>query len=149
MSNILKHNDYIGVVGFSAEDEVFFGTVHGISDVVTFEGSSVEELKNAFVEAVDDYIEFCRKIGKEPQKSYKGSFNVRVSPDIHKKAALKACELGLSLNQYVEKSLADSLNEERDRLSTITQMVDNCSAQLQALSGKMWSNVHLESYNGM
>ena len=105
MKNILKHEGFIGSVSFSAEDEVFYGRLEGIDDLVTFEGSTVEELKAAFKEAVEDYLVICNEVGKSPFKSFKGSFNVRVQPKIHQKAFLKATEMGVSLNQLVEKAL--------------------------------------------
>lgn len=109
MKNVLKYKTFIGSVSFSAEDEVFFGKLEGINDLVTFEGKSVEELKSAFEEAVEDYLDVCKEIGKSPFKSFKGSFNVRVQPITHKKAFLRATELGVSLNQLVEKALESYL----------------------------------------
>ena len=105
MKDILKYKDFTGTVQFSADDEVFHGKIAGIDDLVTFEGISVEELKISFREAVEDYIEICKSIGKSPHKFYKGSFNVRVKPVVHKKAVLKSIELGLSLNQFVEQAI--------------------------------------------
>ena len=105
MKNILKHEGFIGSVSFSAEDEVFFGRLEGVEDLVTFEGSTVEELKFAFKGGVEDYMSICKEVGKSPFKSFKGSFNVRVQPKIHQKAFFKATEMGVSLNQLVEKAL--------------------------------------------
>ena len=65
----------------------------------------MEELKNSFYDAVEDYVEICKSIGKSPHKSYKGSFNVRIKPIVHKKAVLKSIELGVSLNQFVEQAI--------------------------------------------
>ena len=83
MKNVLIYNDFIGSVDFNADDEVFFGKVEGIDDLVSFEGSSVSELKAAFESSVDDYIEFCKKNNKQLEKSYKGSFNVKMPQEIH------------------------------------------------------------------
>ena len=105
MKNILNHKGFIGSFSFSAEDEVFYGRLEGIEDLVTFEGSTVEDLKLAFKEAVEDYLAICKEVGKSSFKSFKGSFNVRVQPKIHRKAFLKAIEMGVSLNQLVEKAL--------------------------------------------
>jgi predicted HicB family RNase H-like nuclease len=108
----LKHKDLLGSVSFSAEDEVFFGKIEGIDDLVTFEGTTVEELKSSFIEAVEDYFELCQHLGKPLHKSFKGSFNVRVKPATHKHVYLKAVEMGVSLNQLVEKALDSFLEQE-------------------------------------
>ena len=105
MKNILKYEGFIGLVSFSAENEVFYGRLEGIDELVIFEGSTVEELKSAFKEAVEDYLVICKEVDKSPIKSYKDSFNVRVQPKTHQKAFLKATEMGVSLNQLVEKAL--------------------------------------------
>ena len=105
MKDLLQYKDFIGSVHFSAEDEVFFGKIEGINDLVTFEGTTVEEINNAFREAVDDYIDICKETGKPLQKSYKGSFNVRIAPELHKKAMQKSLILGISLNKLVQRAL--------------------------------------------
>jgi len=107
--NMLKYKDFFGSVDYSASDECFYGKIIGTSDLVTFEGDSVESLKVAFIEAVEDYLILCEEVGKEPQKSYKGSFNVRVSPELHKDAAMLASRKGISLNAFVEKALSDAV----------------------------------------
>ena len=81
--NTLKYKDFIGSVAFSEADGVFFGKIEGIDGLVNFEGESVAELTNAFHEAVDDYLAYCAEEGIEPHKSYSGSLNVRLTPDIH------------------------------------------------------------------
>ena len=105
MKDILKYQDFIGSVHYSTDDEVFFGKLEGIDDLITFEGNSVKELKSAFHEAVEDYLEICKEMGKQPEKSYKGTFNVRINPELHKTAARKSKELGISLNQFIEKAI--------------------------------------------
>ena len=77
MKNVLTYKEFIGSVHFSAADKVFHGKIEGITDLVTFEGRSVAELTKAFHEAVSDYLTLCKETGKEPERSYKGSFNVR------------------------------------------------------------------------
>lgn len=109
----MKYKDYIGSVHYSAEDEVFFGKIEGINDLISFEGRNVTELKAAFREAVEDYLELCNLNGKEPEKMYKGSFNIRIKPELHKKAAQKALIEGKSLNQYVEEAIEQYSVKER------------------------------------
>jgi len=114
MKDILKYKDFIGTVHYSTDDEVFFGKLDGIDDLVTFEGDNVDQLKKSFKEAVEDYLEICKSHGKEPHKSYKGSFNVRIKPNLHKLAAYKSVELGLSLNQFVEQAINDKIKSTSD-----------------------------------
>jgi len=109
MKDVLTYKGFIGTVHFSAEDKVFHGKIEGIDDLVTFEGHSVEELIKAFHNEVDDYIALCKEMGKEPIRSYKGSFNVRISPEMHRKAVEKATKKGLSLNQFVQKAIEKEL----------------------------------------
>lgn len=99
MKDTLTYKDLIDSVHFDGEDKVFYGRVEGINDLVIFEGRSVDELIGAFYEAVDDYIELCREAGKEPLKSCRGSFNVRLDPEIHRKVLQKALSQGISLNR--------------------------------------------------
>ena len=103
------YKDYIGSVHYSADDEIFFGKIEGINDSISFEGSSVSELKAAFEEAVEDYIELCQLNGKEPEKTYKGSFNIRIRPELHKQAAQKALIERKSLNQYIEDAIEEKI----------------------------------------
>jgi predicted HicB family RNase H-like nuclease len=105
--NMLKYKEFIGSVEYSDDDECFFGKILGITDLVTFEGDSVIALKNAFTEAVEDYIVLCREANKEPQNTYKGTFNIHIPPELHKEAAVMANSKGLSLNALVEKAIND------------------------------------------
>jgi predicted HicB family RNase H-like nuclease len=109
MSNVLEYKGYAAKVEFEAEDECFFGHLAGINDIIGFHGSTVEELKNAFHESVDDYIETCRKIGKSPEKPYSGKVMFRIDPQIHAKAARAAQLKGVSLNQWAEEVLAKAV----------------------------------------
>ena len=112
MKDFLLYKDFIGSVHFNAEDEIFFGKIEGIDDLVSFEGSSVVELKKAFEEAVEDYIVLCKENGKKIEKSYKGSFNVRMSPEIHRKAKRLATMKGISLNQFIQKAVEEEVTKE-------------------------------------
>jgi len=113
MKNVLIHKDFIGSVQFSSEDELFFGKITGIDDLVSFEGESVTELKSAFIEAVEDYIELCKSLNKDPFKSYKGTLNVRIGPELHKQAAKQATLKGITLNKYIQNAIAREVNEEK------------------------------------
>lgn len=109
MNNILEYKGYCGTVEYSAEDNILFGKVIGVKSLISYEGSSVEELKADFEEAVDDYIELCAEKNIEPEKTYKGTFNVRISPEMHRKAAIIALSQHISLNQFIENSVAEKI----------------------------------------
>jgi len=109
MSNALEHKGYFGTVEFSAEDNVLFGKVIGINSLISYEGDSLQTLKQDFEEAVEDYLEMCIENGTEPEKSYKGSFNVRIDPVLHRQAASFAALSNISLNQFVESAIADKV----------------------------------------
>ena len=105
MKNMIEYRGYTGSVEFTEEDGVFFGKVQGIRSVISYEGETAQELLNDFHGAVDDYLSFCAAEGKEPEKPYKGSFNIRISPELHRQLAMNAAEQQLSLNSYIEKAL--------------------------------------------
>lgn len=105
----LEYKGFHGTVHFSSEDAIFFGKISGVNDLVTFEGSSVKELQRAFEEAVEDYISLCEKEKIPVLKSMKGSFNIRISPDLHQRAAMVSSKQGVSLNQFVQKAIENSL----------------------------------------
>lgn len=111
MSNTLTYKGYSARVEYDDDDGIFFGKIAGIRDGVGFHADTVTDLKAAFREAVDDYMETCAKIGKEPQKPYSGNLMLRVAPDVHSKAALAAELAGKSLNQWSEEVLAKAAEE--------------------------------------
>ena len=109
MSNTMEYKNYVGSVEFSENDGVFFGKVMGIRAMISYEGTTAKELVEDFHGAVDDYLELCAEEGKEPERAYKGSFNVRVSPELHKQAVIYASSHKMSLNSFVESALRNSL----------------------------------------
>ncbi len=110
-TNILEYKDFIGTVNYSDEDECFYGKIEGINDLVTFEGSAVKDLKRAFKASVDDYLELCKELNKEPYKSVKGSFNIRIEPKLHYSAIYTALKKGISLNQFVAEAIKDNVDK--------------------------------------
>ena len=96
--NTLKYKGYVGSVAYSETDRVFFGKIEGIDGLVNYEGESVGELTAAFKEAVDDYLAFCEEKGIKPEKSYTGTFNVRISPETHRSIARLAARAGITIN---------------------------------------------------
>ena len=109
--NTLKYKGYIGSVAYSEPDKVFFGKLEGIDGLVNYEGESVKELTDAFKEAVDDYLIFCEEHGLKPEKSYTGTFNVRIPPDTHRDIANLAAEAGISINAFVKRALSDAAKQ--------------------------------------
>lgn len=117
MNDILEYKGYYGNVHFNAQDEVFHGKLIGINDLVSFEGASVRELKNSFQEAVDDYLQTCKELSKTPDKTYKGSFNVRIPLGLHREAALFAAAKNISLNDFVKYALTYTISKEKGNAS--------------------------------
>lgn len=108
MKNTMTYKGYAGTVEYSADDGVLFGRVVGIDDVVSYEGESVAELRQAFQDSVDDYLEHCQSIGKEPNRPYSGKFVLRLSPTLHARLAAQAQAVSKSLNQYAVDVLANT-----------------------------------------
>jgi predicted HicB family RNase H-like nuclease len=113
MSDLLTYKGYFGSAHYSAADEVFYGKLEGIDDLINFEGNSVKELLRAFNEAVEDYLDTCKEIGKAPNKTYKGSFNVRIPAELHRNAALFAASKDISLNDFVKTAIQSALMVKR------------------------------------
>lgn len=103
---MMKYKGYEAIVSFDDEAGIFHGEVTGIRDVITFQGQSVDELKKAFQESVDDYLDFCAERGEESAKPFSGRFLLKIDPQLHKQIYLKAKQEGKSLNAWVEQKLA-------------------------------------------
>jgi predicted HicB family RNase H-like nuclease len=107
--NAMHYKGYSARVEYDDEDEIFIGHLVGINDIIGFHADTVAELKTAFIESVDDYIETCRKVGKPPEKPYSGKLMFRVKPEIHAGAARAASLAGKSLNQWAEEVLSEAV----------------------------------------
>ena len=105
MNNTMEYKGYVGRVEFSEQDEILFGKVQGIRALISYEGSTIRELVDDFHGAVEDYLALCAEEGIEPEKAYKGSFNVRISPELHRRAAICASAQNITLNKVVENAL--------------------------------------------
>jgi predicted HicB family RNase H-like nuclease len=112
MSQTLTYNGYNGSVLYSDEDQILHGRILGIRDMVTFEGETVKELKESFAQAVDEYLSFCAAQGKKPDVPFKGSLNVRLTPDLHKRAALLAEEKSENLNKLIRDAVEEYVAHE-------------------------------------
>ena len=110
MSNLLSYKNYNGTVEYSKEDRCLYGKVVGIKSLLSYEGSSVEELEEAFQTVIDEYITDCEERNVLPETPYKGSFNIRINPELHRMVAIYAMENGKSLNAAVEEALKQYVN---------------------------------------
>lgn len=108
MKNTMQYKGYVGSVEFSEEDQLLYGKVLGIRGMITYEGENAAELVADFHGAIDDYLTTCEAEGMTPEVAYKGSFNVRLNPELHKQLAIYAMEHQMSLNSYIEKTLERS-----------------------------------------
>ena len=113
MKHYLAYKQYYGSVDFDPDDNVLFGQLAFIKATISYEGETIQELKQAFEEAVDDYLEMCEQIGMNPEQPLKGSFNVRIGRELHQQAALEASKLDISLNEFVKKAVADEITQLR------------------------------------
>ena len=109
MSKMMEYQGYHAQIEYDAEDGIFVGKVFGLADSLNFHGTSVSELEEMFHQSVDNYLQMCAEIGKTPEKEFKGSFNIRISPELHKEISLHAAQEGITLNQYVLRALEESL----------------------------------------
>lgn len=105
MKNLLSYNNFYTRVEFDAEDDILHGKILFINDTYIFHGHSIDEFKQMFHESVDMYIQDCKDEGKDPQKTFKGSFNIRISPELHRKMAIDAGDQGISQSKYIEKAI--------------------------------------------
>ena len=103
--NTMTYKGYYARIEYDDEDGIFFGRIAGIRDGVGFHADTVPDLRAAFREAVDDYLETCAKVGKKPQKPYSGQVMFRVDPELNRRMALTAELSGKSLNQWAEEAL--------------------------------------------
>lgn len=110
MKDVLNYRGFIGSVHFSADDNIFYGKIEGVTDLVTFEGETVSELTEAFHFMVDEHIKDCEAENIAPEKSYKGSFNVRLTPELHRRIAVSAKMRGITINKYVYEVLNETLS---------------------------------------
>lgn len=112
-AKILDHKGYAGSIDASLEDDVLHGKILFINDLVTYEGKTLGELRKAFVEAVEFYLDACAENGVEPDKPCSGGFNVRIPPTMHRAAQVAAARRGVSLNEFVGAAIANEVSGAR------------------------------------
>jgi predicted HicB family RNase H-like nuclease len=112
MKDMMEYKGYYGSVHYSDEDRIFYGKIEFVRALVSYEGTDVKSLRKAFEEAVNDYILTFKKLGKEPENVFKGSFNIRIGSKLHRKIALGALEKGITLNKYIVDVIEREFAEE-------------------------------------
>lgn len=108
---MMKYKNYIATIEYDPDANHFHGEILGMRDVVTFCGTSVKELEKEFRNSVDDYIEFCRKKGKTPERSFSGTLNLRMPPTLHKEVALQAEAKQKSINEWINEAIGEKLKQ--------------------------------------
>lgn len=106
---MMEYKSYLARVEYDDRAGLFHGEVINIRDVVTFQGRSVQELRRAFRDSVEDYLAFCAQRGEEPEKPFSGRFVVRLSPDLHRRIYVASRKAGKSLNAWVRERLSENL----------------------------------------
>ncbi len=107
----MTYKGYVAKIEYDEDNNIFTGMVINTRTVITFSGTSVKELEKELKNSVDDYLEWCKKDGIDPEKPYSGKFNVRLTPQMHQEAAVKAGQMGISLNRFVECAVERELRE--------------------------------------
>ena len=110
MKDMIKHKGYFGSVHYNSDDRIFYGKIEFIRSLVSYEGQDAESLEAAFHEAVDDYLATCAEMGREPEKPFKGSFNVRIAPELHERVMIAATQHGMTLNRFVAETLSQAVS---------------------------------------
>jgi predicted HicB family RNase H-like nuclease len=123
----LSHKGYIGSIHYSQEDKVFWGKLELIDALVTFEANNAADLETNFIDAVEDYLLLCAEQNVEPQKPFKGTFNVRVGSNLHKAAYVSSLIEGVSMNKIVEEALFEHsvklMNEHPEHKATLQAII--------------------------
>jgi predicted HicB family RNase H-like nuclease len=110
-NNCLHYRGYAGSIEFSEEDSIFHGKVIGIKSFISFEGDSVKTITEDFQNSVDEYLAYCEDNGRQPEKPFRGSFNIRIGSELHRKAAMDASSRGISLNALVESAISQYVEQ--------------------------------------
>ena len=105
MSNVMEYKGYYSSPRYSSDDNVFWGKLEGISDSISFEGTTVDELQAAFVEAVEDYLDTCKRNDLTPKTPFHGRFEISIEPEMHKRIVIFAADRDVSLSQAIETAL--------------------------------------------
>lgn len=147
MANILEYKGYQTRVEFDAESLVLCGRIEGIRDLVNYEADSAETVEKAFHEAVDDYLQFCKEVNKDPDKVYGGAFNVRIPPELHRKLAMRAHRDGSTLNKTVQIAIEQFVDEKQERFASPIVVIDASNARGKSIfDGKANTVIQIGDY---
>lgn len=146
--NVLKYKGYYTVISYSAEDSLLFGKIESINDLIDFSSDSVDGIKTEFQNAVDAYLELCKKLGKEPEKTYSGTFNVRIDPLLHKRLSLKAALNNSSLNAETEKAIKSYLESDTPSIRYVIQFQNLTNTGCQLSEHEYLSDMSLWNLGG-
>jgi len=116
MTKFLKYKGYTGTLEVDIEDNLLYGVIEFITDIVSYSAATPSELEKEFKDAVNDYIETCNELQREPQKPFSGTFNVRIGSDLHKKAAIQSKVNGVSLNVLVKYAITEYLDTSNEKI---------------------------------
>ena len=106
---MMEYKGYVGVVEYDSGAGIFHGDVIYTRDVITFQGKTVDEIEKSFKDSINDYIDWCKEEGIDPEKPYSGKFNVRLEPQLHRQIAILAKKRKMSLNSFVEKAITNEI----------------------------------------
>ena len=146
MADLMEYKGYHAKVEYDPDDKLLVGKVFGISDSLNFHAKDVDELEEAFHTSIDGYLDFCTEIGKCPEKEYSGTFNVRVSPELHKQASLRAQKDGVALNRVVERALTEYLNPGNEMLERFDKHVASFEESIKNMSTNITITTDTYSY---
>lgn len=150
----LNHKGYVGSCEVSFEDGCLHGQIMFIDDLITFEGTTPDELQQSFAAEVDRYLAYCAKTGKPANKPYSGSFNVRVGPELHRKAAMEAYRMNLGLNEYITKAVKESIERNgvtkiehtHNHVVTVVNEVQSETRTATTIPPSSWEPMHAVTY---
>ncbi|MCX6045816.1 MAG: type II toxin-antitoxin system HicB family antitoxin [Chloroflexi bacterium] len=108
---MMEYKGYIGKVEFDDDAGIFHGEVINVRDVITFQGESVQEIRQAFQDSIEDYLEFCASRNEDPEKPFSGTFTVRIPPELHRKIYIQARTVDKSLNSWVSETFERAVAE--------------------------------------
>ncbi len=117
MSTQMTYKGYTSTLELDDDAGHFYGRVIGLRDVISFQGASVQELRDAFAEAVDDYLEWCAELGEPPEKPFSGKILLRLEPSLHRDVARQAQRQGSSVNAYIVGVLIEACATEKSSLA--------------------------------
>ena len=136
--NELSYKGYFGSAEISAEDKCLVGRILYIDDLVVYESQTYLELADSFKRSVDEYLAYCKEVGKEPQKTYSGSFNVRIGPALHSLTVKASSRLGSTLNEFVKQAIEKRVRDIDVSVGFESEVASSASSQTQ-----LYSNVQV------